>query len=231
LDITNFLAAGCSYSQFLNAYKVEEKKSYFPYEWFDDSNKLFQTHLPEYKDFYSSLKKANVLDHDGNGRENYQQLQRVWSELGMETMEDFLIYYNNLDVGPFVTAVERLQQFYFDRKIDVFKTAVSLPGIARKMLFECAKNQGVHFSLFDEKNKDLYRIMKKIQLVDHQLYFQDITRQVKQELEKLMVRYVSLLLDWMQMHCIYGRSIKKCQPDTLSEGNSHTLYRLQVRGI
>jgi hypothetical protein len=160
LDITNYLAAGSSYTKFLNAYKVEEKKSYFPYEWMDDPIKLFQTHLPEYEDFYSSLKKANVLDIDGNGRENYTQLKHIWDRLGMKTMEDFLVYYNNLDVGPFVTAVTRLQEFYFKRNIDVFKIAISLPGIARRMLFESAAKEGVHFSLFDEKNKDLYRTMK-----------------------------------------------------------------------
>ena len=160
LDVTNYLSAGSSYSQFLKAYKVEEKKAYFPYEWMDNPSKLFQTHLPEYEDFYSSLKRVNVLDMDGNGRENYKQLQHTWVKLGMKTMEDFLIYYNNLDVGPFVTAVSRLQQFYFERNIDVFKIAISLPGIARKMLFECADKEGIHFSLFDEKNKDLYRTMK-----------------------------------------------------------------------
>lgn len=37
----------------------------------------------------------------------------------MKTIEDFLIWYNDLDVGPFVEAARRLQKFYFDRGIDV----------------------------------------------------------------------------------------------------------------
>ena len=34
----------------------------------------------------------------------------------MSTITDILILYNNLDVGHFVKAVQKLQSFYFDRK-------------------------------------------------------------------------------------------------------------------
>ncbi|XP_053391893.1 uncharacterized protein LOC128554633 [Mercenaria mercenaria] len=37
LDMSQFLAAGSSYAAFLKAYHVEEKKGFFPYEWFDQS--------------------------------------------------------------------------------------------------------------------------------------------------------------------------------------------------
>ena len=33
LDIMQFLAPGCSYSKFLKAFKVEESKGFFPYEY------------------------------------------------------------------------------------------------------------------------------------------------------------------------------------------------------
>lgn len=38
----------------------------------------------------------------------------------MSTFRDFLVWYNNLDVGPFVQAVQNLQKCYFDRDIDIF---------------------------------------------------------------------------------------------------------------
>ena len=158
LDITNYLAPGCSYSQFLKAYNIGENKSFFPYEFMDSTEKLQHPCLPRYEDFYSSLKKCNVLDVDGKGEENYQRLQEIWKEKEMETMEDFLIYYNNLDVSPFVSAVEKMQTFYFDRGVDIFKTSISLPGVARKLLFDSSKS--VVFSLFDELNKDLYKTVK-----------------------------------------------------------------------
>jgi hypothetical protein len=34
----------------------------------------------------------------------------------MSNFEDFLTWYNNLDVGPFVEAVENMQTFYFERQ-------------------------------------------------------------------------------------------------------------------
>lgn len=78
----------------------------------------------------------------------------------MTTFRDFLIWYNNLDVGPFVVAVERFQKFYFVKAIDVFKTAISVPGIARQLLFRSAKEQHVNFALFDKQNADHYERVK-----------------------------------------------------------------------
>ena len=43
LDVTKYLAPGTKYSQYLAAFKVEEKKSYFCYEYLDDFSKLEET--------------------------------------------------------------------------------------------------------------------------------------------------------------------------------------------
>ena len=92
--------------------------------------------------------------------ENYAAVQQAWTDEGMKTFKDYLIYYNNLDCKPFVEAVENLQKYYFDRNIDLFKISISLPGLARKMLFECGRQAGASFALFDESNKDLYYTIK-----------------------------------------------------------------------
>jgi hypothetical protein len=52
----------------------------------------------------------------------------------MKTFKDFLEWYNNLDVEPFVMVVERLRGYYFERGIDIFKINVLVPGLARQML-------------------------------------------------------------------------------------------------
>ena len=39
----------------------------------------------------------------------------------MSTFKDFLVWYNNLDVVPFLEAVEKMSQFWQERKIDMFK--------------------------------------------------------------------------------------------------------------
>ena len=82
-------------------------------------------------------------------------------EKKITTFKDYLVYYNNLDCGPFVEAVEQLQKYYFDRNIDMFKVSISLPGLARQMLFECGRQAGASFALFDETNKDLYYTVKQ----------------------------------------------------------------------
>ncbi|KAL5019438.1 hypothetical protein ScPMuIL_003476, partial [Solemya velum] len=93
----------------------------------------------------------------GITEEEYAFCAKTWEEKGMETFRDFLEWYNNLNVGPFVTAVERLQSFYFEKNLDVFKNTISVPGLARQMLFDCSCQQGIHFSLFDKANADLYQ--------------------------------------------------------------------------
>ena len=92
------------------------------------------------------------------GQENYDQLQQIWKENHMQTFRQFLEYYNNLDVGPMVKAIEKLQQFYFENNIDLFKIIISVPGVARKILFDSAD---CNFSLFDSQNEDLYRTVKQ----------------------------------------------------------------------
>ena len=162
LDITQYLSPGVNYASFLKAFDVQESKGFFPYEWFTSVDKLDHTELPPFGSaWFSSVKNENVLN-DGlkPPEENYASVLMTWSEHNMKTFQDYLVYYNNLDCGPFVKAVENLQKYYFARHIDMFKTSISLPGLARQMLFECGRQAGASFSLFDESNKDLYYTIK-----------------------------------------------------------------------
>ena len=45
LDISNYLAPGFSYDQFLKAYEYEPTKGFFPYQWLDCMDKLEETSL------------------------------------------------------------------------------------------------------------------------------------------------------------------------------------------
>ena len=98
---------------------MTEQKGFFPYEWFDDIGKLEATALPPHESYYSQLKGSNISE------EEYAYCQRVWRDQQMQIFRDFLVWYNNLDVQPFVKAVEKFQNFYFQKGIDVFKTASS----------------------------------------------------------------------------------------------------------
>ena len=73
---------------------------------------------------------------------------------------DFLEWYNNLDVGPFVEAIQKMFEFYAERGMDMFKCAISVPGLSLRYLF-LTLDDGTYFSLIDKSNKDLYYKIKK----------------------------------------------------------------------
>ena len=72
-------------------------------------------------------------------------------------MFDYLEYYNNCDVIPMVEAINKMFEFYRAKKFDMFKDAISLPGLAYKMLMNCPN---ANFSLFEEEDKHLYYMLK-----------------------------------------------------------------------
>ena len=153
LDITNYMAPGFSYDQFLKAYECEQTKGFFPYEWIDGLDKLNEASLPPHEAFYSTLKNQNI------SAEEYRYCQQVWEENQMITVNDFLVWCNNLDVLPFLEAVEKMSAFWQERKIDMFKDGISVPGLTLKYLFSFLDEQ-TYFSLFDQGNSDLYHLIK-----------------------------------------------------------------------
>ena len=77
LDVTNYLAPGFSYAQFLKAYECEQTKGFFPYEWVEGLANLEETSLPPHEAFFSSLKNENITE------EEYLYCQQVWEEKEM----------------------------------------------------------------------------------------------------------------------------------------------------
>ena len=53
----------------------------------------------------------------------------------MRTFKDFLVWYNNLDMEPFLEAIERQSRIHQTRGINMLKSAISLPGLAIRWLF------------------------------------------------------------------------------------------------
>ena len=128
LDITNYLAPGFSYSQYLKAYKCTEQKGFFPYEWMASLDKLQVTALPAHETLFSTLKNQNI------SAEDYQLCLNVWQENDMQTMNDFLVWYNNKDVEPMLEAIDKMFQFNENRRIDMFKDGISVPGLVLKYM-------------------------------------------------------------------------------------------------
>ena len=66
----NFHGGATSLDSLLKAYKTEETKGFFPYEWFDNPEKLNNKELPPYDSFYSKLRNIDSLEKDYNDFEN-----------------------------------------------------------------------------------------------------------------------------------------------------------------
>ena len=152
IDITNYLAPGFSYEQFLKAYECSQTIGYFAYKWVDALDKLDSPIFATPAAFHSTLSGTDITE------EQYDYCRRVWKENNMETFRDFLIWYNNRDVVPFLEAIDKMSEFWRDRHIDIFKDGVSVPGLTMKYLFSNIPD--TYFSLFNEKDKDLCYTMK-----------------------------------------------------------------------
>ena len=125
LDIKNYLAPGLSYDAWCRAYGCELQKLAFPYEWFDSFEKLNHKGPVKYEEFYSSLKGGITIS-----QEEYQNFCDEFSKRGCVTMKDWLKEYNLADVTPFIEALEKTREQYYQDEIDLLKDAVSIPGIS-----------------------------------------------------------------------------------------------------
>ncbi|KAI0209954.1 hypothetical protein LSAT2_005323, partial [Lamellibrachia satsuma] len=109
LDMINYIAPGFSYDKYLKAYGCEVTKGHFPYEYMDRLERLDDTALPPKEAFFSRLKNEGISDED------YASCQEAWRVNGMTTLRDFLVWYNNRDVVPFLQAIDRQFAFYRQR--------------------------------------------------------------------------------------------------------------------
>ena len=129
LDVLNYLGPGITYEKWVKTYGATLAKSWLPYEWFDSPDKLDFPGLPPYMAWYSKLKGEYVPT-----LKEYDDCHRIFKERGMQTFGDWLEYYNNLDVAPFLEALQKMKEFYTTLGIDILKDAVSLPGVSEKYI-------------------------------------------------------------------------------------------------
>ena len=173
-DIVNYLAPGFSYDKYLKAYGCELQKGHFPYEYMDGVGKLDDRAIPPQAAFFSQLKNEGISDAD------YARCQAVWRDNGMTTMRDYLIWYNNRDVLPFLEALEKQFVFYQKQNIDMFKDGISVPGLALLYLFNNLPKD-TFFTIFNKTNSDLHHLIKDNivggpAIIFHRYHEKDVTR-------------------------------------------------------
>ena len=174
LDVTQYLAPGVSYDKYLKAYGCELQKGHFPYEYMDGIGKLEDRALPPQAVFYSQLKSEEISDAD------YARCQAVWHDNQMTTMRDYLVWYNNRDVTPFLEAIAKQFTFYCDRGIDMFKDGISVPGLSLLHLFNDLPND-TNFVTFNRTNSDLHKLVKDNivggpAIIFHRYHEKDVTK-------------------------------------------------------
>ncbi|TYZ65581.1 hypothetical protein PybrP1_000619 [[Pythium] brassicae (nom. inval.)] len=142
LDISNYLPAGTSYDSYLSTYskgcQCEDKirclcglsKGFFCYEYIDSFDRIYETSLPPRSAFDSKLKNTKCSE------EEYERLKFVWSHYEMKSIKDLLIWYNNLDVKPFITAINAHREQFKTFGLDTLIDGISLPSLAEKVMYE-----------------------------------------------------------------------------------------------
>ena len=133
LDQMQYCPVGTSLDKYLKSRKTDFIKGHFPYRWLTSYNKLSDTQLPSYK-FFENTKTTT---------EEYEKLNIIWKQENMTSMFDYLKYYNNLDVKPLIQAIEKHRSFYYNLGFDMHKDAISLSGLAEKIMFKNARDQKV----------------------------------------------------------------------------------------
>ena len=142
LDIINYLGPGTIYEAWVKAYGCSAQKSWLPYEWLDTPEKLNYPGLLDYPAWYSKLKGCFVLKLS-----EFKEYKKIFKEKGIQTFAVWLRYCNNLDVAPGLGALEEMGFFYTEKRIDILKDAVSLPGVSLHYLLRGTIERGVDLSI------------------------------------------------------------------------------------
>ena len=98
LDLLNYLAPGCSYSNYIKSFLKDDCtffKGFFPYDWMTATRKLNNVTVPLRSAFYSAITEKNI------SAVGYAHCKKVWEDQGMKTFRDYLLYTNHKDVEPF----------------------------------------------------------------------------------------------------------------------------------
>ena len=72
--------------------------------------------LPDYTEWYSKQKNGYLVS-----LKEWNNCKQIFKEKGMKTFADWLKNYNNLDVEPFIEALNQIRSFYIERSIDILK--------------------------------------------------------------------------------------------------------------
>ncbi|KAG2983839.1 hypothetical protein PC120_g24353 [Phytophthora cactorum] len=88
------------------------------------------TTIPPKSAFDSNFRGTSITDDD------YERVKFVWEYYEMKSIKDLLIWYNNLDVVPFIKAIKAQRELFKRFDLDMFADGVSLPGLSEKVMYQ-----------------------------------------------------------------------------------------------
>jgi hypothetical protein len=225
LDVCNYIAPGFSYDMYVKAFGCRANKGFFPYEWMDSLDKLDYPCLPEREAFFSSLRGKGITEED------YDLCSRVWRENKMKRFEEFLVWYNNLDVVPLLEAVDKQCAVYAAKGIDMLKDAISLPGLAVRWMFaETDASDRTLASATASTPAELFKEMRQrlpVRLIDEQDSY--LYQLVKDNLvggPSIVFHRYHECGETVLRELEYGREARKCQKIYGVDANSLYVYCL-----
>ena len=68
--------------------------------------------------------------------DQYNFVKQTWQESDWQTLRDLLIFYNKIDVGPFVEATTKVRAPFIEKSLHSFKTTFSISGVARLLMMK-----------------------------------------------------------------------------------------------
>ena len=105
-----------------------------------------------------------------------------------------------------IQAIENMNEFYKQKRIDFMHQAISLPGVAMRVCFNSITDPAAEFHLFNEKNnmKISTNCLNRTSSVVPVLFSIDTTKLVKLSFETILINIVRKSSAMTQMHFIFG---------------------------
>ena len=105
-----------------------------------------------------ALTKLKSKQPPATRQENYQFLTSFWQQGNTRTFKDFLSWYDNKDVVPTLEAMQKMIDFYHNKRIDILKLGCTFPNLANACLL---KSTNAKFHPFTESDKDLLEKLRE----------------------------------------------------------------------
>ena len=98
----------------------------------------------------------------------------------MKTVREYLIWYNNRDVTPFLEVIDKQFTFYRHRDIDMFKDGISVPGLSLLYMFNDL-SPNTHFVTFNDANSGMHQLIRDNivggpAIIFHRYHEKDVTK-------------------------------------------------------